>query len=97
MGGSFDIALIAVGAYAPRWFMKDQHVDPTDAVQIHLDLKAKRSIGVHWGTFTLTDESLDQPPKDLAMARAAKDLPKDAFDVLAIGQTLKLPKRKPVQ
>jgi N-acyl-phosphatidylethanolamine-hydrolysing phospholipase D len=93
-GGSFDIALIAVGAYAPRWFMKDQHVDPTDAVQIHLDLKAKRSVGVHWGTFNLTDESLDQPPKDLAAARAAKNLPQDAFDVMAIGQTLKLSRRK---
>jgi N-acyl-phosphatidylethanolamine-hydrolysing phospholipase D len=94
LGGSFDMALIAVGAYAPRWFMKEQHVNPEEAVQIHLDLQAKRSIGVHWGTFDLTDESLDQPPKDLAAARAAKNLPNEAFDVMAIGQTLKLPKRK---
>ena len=93
-GGGFDIALIAVGAYEPRWFMKEQHVNPEEAVQIHLDLKAKRSIGVHWGTFDLTDESLDQPPKDLAAARAAKNLPQEAFDVMAIGQTLKLPRRK---
>ncbi len=96
-GGSFDIALIAVGAYAPRWFMKDQHVDPSDAVQIHLDLQAKRSVGVHWGTFTMTDESLDQPPKDLALARAAKKLPREAFDVMAIGQTIKLPRRRVTQ
>ncbi len=94
LGGSFDIALIAVGAYAPRWFMKEMHINPEEAVQIHLDLKAKRSIGVHWGTFDLTDESLDQPPKDLAIARAAKKLPQEAFDVMAIGQTLKLPRRK---
>lgn len=93
LGGGFDMALIAVGAYAPRWFMKDQHVNPDEAVQIHLDLKAKRSVGVHWGTFDLTDESLDQPPKDLAVARAAKNLSKETFDVMAIGQTLKLPKR----
>jgi N-acyl-phosphatidylethanolamine-hydrolysing phospholipase D len=93
LGGGFDMALIAVGAYAPRWFMKEQHVNPEEAVQIHLDLQAKRSIGVHWGTFDLTDESLDQPPKDLAIARAAKKLPKEAFDVMAIGQTLKLPRR----
>ncbi len=96
-GGSFDIALIAVGAYAPRWFMKDMHINTEDAVQIHLDLQAKRSIGVHWGTFDLTDESLDQPPKDLATARAAKNLPQEAFDVMAVGQTLKLPKRKILQ
>jgi N-acyl-phosphatidylethanolamine-hydrolysing phospholipase D len=88
------MALIAVGAYEPRWFMKEQHVNPEEAVQIHLDLKAKRSVGVHWGTFDLTDESLDQPPKDLASARTAKQLPKEAFDVMAIGQTLKLPRRK---
>ena len=94
LGGGFDMALIAVGAYAPRWFMKEQHVNPEEAVQIHLDLAAKRSIGVHWGTFDLTDESLDQPPKDLAVARAAKALPQEAFDVMAIGQTLKLPRRK---
>jgi N-acyl-phosphatidylethanolamine-hydrolysing phospholipase D len=94
LGGGFDMALIAVGAYEPRWFMKEQHVNPEEAVQIHLDLKAKRSIGVHWGTFDLTDESLDQPPKDLAIARAAKKLPQEAFNVMAIGQTLKLPRRK---
>jgi N-acyl-phosphatidylethanolamine-hydrolysing phospholipase D len=94
LGGGFDMALIAVGAYEPRWFMKEQHVNPEEAVQIHLDLGAKRSIGVHWGTFDLTDESLDQPPKDLAAARAAKGLPQEAFDVMAVGQTLKLPKRK---
>jgi N-acyl-phosphatidylethanolamine-hydrolysing phospholipase D len=94
LGGGFDIALIAVGAYEPRWFMKEQHVNPEEAVQIHLDLQAKRSVGVHWGTFDLTDESLDQPPKDLAAARAAKKLPQEAFDVMAIGQTLKLPRRK---
>ncbi|WP_247548462.1 MBL fold metallo-hydrolase [Ralstonia pseudosolanacearum] len=94
LGGGFDLALIAVGAYEPRWFMKDQHVNPAEAVQIHLDLKAKRSVGIHWGTFDLTDESLDQPPKDLAMARTAKGLEQDAFDVMAIGQTLKLPRRR---
>ncbi len=93
LGGGFDMALIAVGAYEPRWFMKEQHVNPEEAVQIHLDLQAKRSIGVHWGTFDLTDESLDQPPKDLAVARKSKGLAQDAFDVMAIGQTLKLPRR----
>jgi N-acyl-phosphatidylethanolamine-hydrolysing phospholipase D len=76
--------------------MKEQHVNPEEAVQIHLDLQAKRSVGVHWGTFDLTDESLDQPPKDLARARTAKKLPDEAFDVMAIGQTLRLPKRKPL-
>jgi N-acyl-phosphatidylethanolamine-hydrolysing phospholipase D len=92
-GGGFDIALIAVGAYEPRWFMKEQHVNPTESVQIHQDLGAKRSVGVHWGTFELTDEPLDQPPKDLATARQAAGVKEEDFFLLAVGQTRKLPVR----
>ena len=92
-GGGFDIALIAVGAYEPRWFMASQHVNPAEAVQIHLDLGAKRSVGVHWGTFELTDESLDAPPLALAQARAAKGLADDRFFVMAVGETRRLPRR----
>ncbi len=91
--GGFDVALIAIGAYEPRWFMSTQHVNPAEAVQIHLDLAAKQSIGVHWGTFELTDESLDEPPRHLADARREKGLPDDAFITLAIGETRKLPRR----
>jgi N-acyl-phosphatidylethanolamine-hydrolysing phospholipase D len=93
LGGGFDIALIAVGAYEPRWFMASQHVNPSEAVQIHLDVAAKRSVGIHWGTFELTDESLDQPPIDLADARRAKGVADEAFFVMAIGETRKLPRR----
>ncbi len=92
-GGGFDIALIALGAYEPRWFMSSQHVNPAEAVQIHLDIHAKRSVGIHWGTFELTDESLDQPPIDLAEARRASGVAAADFFVLAIGETRKLPKR----
>jgi N-acyl-phosphatidylethanolamine-hydrolysing phospholipase D len=93
LGGGFDIALIAVGAYEPRWFMKEQHVNPAEAVQIHQDLGAKRSVGVHWGTFELTDEPLDQPPKDLAIARQAAGVKDEDFFLLAVGETRKLPVR----
>jgi N-acyl-phosphatidylethanolamine-hydrolysing phospholipase D len=92
-GGGFDLALIAVGAYEPRWFMSGQHVNPAEAVQIHQDLGARRSVGVHWGTFELTDEPLDQPPKDLAAARAAKGLKDEDFSVMAVGETRFLPPR----
>ncbi len=92
-GGGFDLALIAVGAYEPRWFMSGQHVNPAEAVQIHQDLGAKRSVGVHWGTFELTDEPLDQPPKDLAAARAANGLKDEDFSVMAVGETRVLPPR----
>jgi N-acyl-phosphatidylethanolamine-hydrolysing phospholipase D len=94
-GGGFDIALIAVGAYEPRWFMADQHVNPAEAVQIHLDVAARRSLGIHWGTFALTDESLDTPPLHLAQARRDKGVADEDFFVVAIGETRKLPRRPP--
>jgi N-acyl-phosphatidylethanolamine-hydrolysing phospholipase D len=95
LGGGFDLALIAIGGYEPRWFMKEQHVNPSEAVQIHRDLNAKRSIGIHWGTFELTDESLDAPPRALAEARRQAGLADEAFGVLAIGATQRLPRRVP--
>jgi len=89
----FDLALIPVGAYEPRWFMKDSHVNPDEAVRIHTDLRAQRSLGIHWGTFELTDESLDEPPRALAAARRAHGVADDAFFVLAVGETRRLPRR----
>ena len=91
--GGFDLALIAIGGYEPRWFMTDQHVNPAEALQIHRDLHAKRSIGVHWGTFELTDESLDEAPRALAQARQGSGLTQAEFGVLAIGGTERLPRR----
>ena len=92
-GGGFDLALIAVGAYEPRWFMKDQHLNPAESVLVHRDVGAKRSVAVHWGTFNLTDEPLDQPPRDLATAREAANLSADDFFLLSVGETRKLPAR----
>jgi len=62
-------------------------------LQIHADLGAKRSLGVHWGTFALTDEPLDEPPRVLARRRAQQGLADDAFFVMAVGQTRVLPRR----
>jgi len=91
--GGFDLALLPVGAYEPRWFMKDQHVNPEEALRIHRDLAARRSLGIHWGTFELTDEPLDEPPRALAAARRALGVADGAFVLTAIGQTLRLPRR----
>jgi L-ascorbate metabolism protein UlaG (beta-lactamase superfamily) len=66
--GAPDVALIPVGAYEPRWFMASQHVDPTEAVQIFEDLNAKYAIGIHWGTFQLTDEGREAPRQALGRA-----------------------------
>ena len=73
--------------------MASQHVNPAEAVQIHLDLGAKRSVGVHWGTFQLTDEALDDPPQQLALARAANGLACEQVFVMAVGETRKLARR----
>lgn len=88
--GGFDLALIPVGAYDPRWFMHAQHVDPEEAVRIFEDLHAKKAIGIHWGTFELTDEALDEPPRRLADAVRHAGLPADAFTVLEHGETIRL-------
>ena len=62
-------------------------------MQIHRDLQAKRSVGIHWGVFELTDESLDQPPKDLAAAVKKQQLEAGEFTLMAIGETRFLPAR----
>ena len=88
--GPFDLSAIAVGAYEPRWFMKAQHINPDEALQIHLDVQSKRSIGVHWGTFELTDEPLDQPIDDLQHALIQRQIPKNQFMLLKQGETISL-------
>lgn len=92
-GGGFDIALLPIGAYEPRWFMKTQHVNVEEAVKIHHDLGAKRSLGVHWGTFELTDEPLDEPPRALVAEREKQGLTETEFFVIPIGATTRLPRR----
>lgn len=66
--GSPTLSLLPIGAYEPRWFMKDMHMNPEDAVLAHLDLQSNLSIGMHFGTVQLTDEAVDTPKKDLTMA-----------------------------
>jgi N-acyl-phosphatidylethanolamine-hydrolysing phospholipase D len=89
-GGGFDLALLPIGAYEPRWFMAEQHVNVQEAVRIHRDLGAKQSLGVHWGTFQLTDEPLDEPPRVLVQARRDAGLGDEEFFVLALGETRRL-------
>lgn len=67
--GAPDLSLLPIGAYAPRWFMQNQHMDPDDAVKAHKDLQSVFSLGMHFGTFQLTDESISEPVDRLKAAQ----------------------------
>jgi L-ascorbate metabolism protein UlaG (beta-lactamase superfamily) len=88
--GVMDVALLPIGAYEPRWFMGEQHMDPDEAVRAHLDLQAELSIGTHFGCFRLTDEGIDDPVTELGTARTRHRVAPDRFRVLETGETLRL-------
>ncbi|HJQ67219.1 MAG TPA: MBL fold metallo-hydrolase [Gemmatimonadales bacterium] len=88
--GPFDVALIPIGAYDPRWFMRPVHMDPEEAVQAACDLGAPRFIPMHWGTFKLTDEPLDEPPQRARSAWVSAGLPLEKYCQLAHGETFVL-------
>ncbi len=78
-------ALIPIGAYRPRWFMSPIHVDPEEAVLIHKDLNAETSIGMHFGTFPLADDGMDEPARDLERARINHEVSPDSFITIPEG------------
>jgi L-ascorbate metabolism protein UlaG (beta-lactamase superfamily) len=86
--GPITAAMLPIGAYAPRWFMKHQHMNPEDAVAAFQALGAERLVAMHWGTFKLTDEPLDEPPQFLRRVWAESGLPEAARHIPAIGETI---------
>ncbi len=86
--GAPDLALIPIGAYEPRWFMSGAHMNPAEAVRAHQDSGAKLSVAMHWGTFQLTDEPREAPPRALEEARAEAGISPNQFRVLAPGQSI---------
>ena len=87
---SFDLAAIPIGAYSPRWFMKQAHVNPEEAVKIHQDIDSRYSVAIHWGTFAMADEPVDEPPKLLEDALAQKGISNEHFFVMQHGETRSL-------
>ena len=92
--GPFDFVMIPIGAYDPRWFMRIVHVDPEEGVQIYRDLAAAHPgaplplmLGIHWGTFRLTDEPMDEPPKRAAARWRALGLDEERLWIARFGET----------
>jgi L-ascorbate metabolism protein UlaG (beta-lactamase superfamily) len=85
-----DAALLPIGAYDPGWFMEKQHMNPEQAVQAFVDLGARTFLAMHWGTFKLTDEPLDEPPKRVRAEWQKRGLPPSALHIPAIGDSLSL-------
>ncbi len=86
--GTPDLAILPAGAYAPRWFMRQQHLDPADAVRAFETLGARRFVAMHWGTFKLSDEGLADPPQVLREAWRARGLDESRLLIPAVGETI---------
>ena len=85
---TIDFAWLPIGAYEPRWFMADQHMNPAEAVQAFGIVNARRALGHHWGTFKLTNEAIDTPALALADAVAIAGLPVRRFTAVRPGEVL---------
>lgn len=88
--GSPNFALIPIGGYDPHWFMNSHHVNPSEAIQIAIDLEASRSFGMHWGTFRLTDEDVLEPEKLIKQELELLNLSEDFFKTPKPGAILLL-------
>lgn len=84
--GAPRLAILPIGAYEPRWFMEPQHLNPDDAVRVLALCGAEQALGHHWGTFRLTNEGVEEPAQDLAVALAAQNVAPERFRALRPGE-----------
>jgi N-acyl-phosphatidylethanolamine-hydrolysing phospholipase D len=89
-----DVALMPIGAYEPRWFMRPVHVNPEEALRGFLDMNARYFAAMHWGTFDQSDELLDQPPKDLMAAVKSLEVDPARVWIFAFGESRAIPPRE---
>ena len=88
--GAPDLSLLPIGAYEPRWFMRSVHMNPAEAVQAHLDLQSAQSIGMHFATFQLTTEGINEPLAALEDARKARNVSELQFRTLGFGESMRM-------
>jgi L-ascorbate metabolism protein UlaG (beta-lactamase superfamily) len=84
--GTPTLSLLPIGAFEPRWFMRSVHLSPDEAVEAHLILGSKQSLAIHFGTFQLADEDIDQPIEELKRSLEIHHLPSDCFWTLKPGE-----------
>lgn len=92
---NIDAALLPIGAYAPRWFMRSQHMDPAESYRAFRELGARFMMAMHWGTFDLTDEPPGHPPSELRQVVSDTNGDPAQVRVLAVGERFVLPSRAP--
>ena len=90
--GPFDLSAIPIGAYSPRWFMKPQHINPEEAVVVHKEVSSRYSVAMHFATFLLTDEALDEPVRRLKAAIKQLGMREDEFVAIKHGGTISVTK-----
>jgi L-ascorbate metabolism protein UlaG (beta-lactamase superfamily) len=90
--GDLDLAVLPIGAYEPRWFMSPAHMSPGEALAATRDLRARHLLPVHWGTFDLSDEGVDEPPRELKrqLERDENADLRGAVHVLPMGGSLEI-------
>jgi len=88
--GPLRLAILPIGAYEPRWFMRDQHMNPSDAVKALADCGAEQALAHHHGTFQLTDEAIDAPVVALHAALGQAKIPRERFVALQPGQVVEI-------
>ena len=88
--GDIKLAILPIGAYEPRWFMAEQHMNPDEAVRAFIASGAERAVAHHWGTFQLTNEGVTVPPEDLRKALDQYGISEDRFAVLRPGEALSI-------
>jgi L-ascorbate metabolism protein UlaG (beta-lactamase superfamily) len=86
--GPFEVSLIPIGAYKPRWFMSPIHTSPDEAVKIHIEVKSKNSIATHFGTFPLADDGMNDPINDLITALNENNISQEKFKILQKGEAV---------
>jgi L-ascorbate metabolism protein UlaG (beta-lactamase superfamily) len=89
--GPYRLAIIPIGAYEPRDFMKTNHINPQEAVRIFEALNPVRALGVHWGTFQLTFEPISDPPQALARLKQARGIGPERFIATEVGRPFLVP------